>query len=227
MQCVILAAGKGARMGSLTDDCPKPMLPIRNKPKLAHTIENLPRSIAEVVVVIGYLGERIRSYFGDSYAGKSIRYVRQDVLNGTGGSLFLAKEMLGERFLVIMGDDLYLASDLERLLRHEVALLAIEVEDSTSFGVLVVDEDGRLSDVREKPHDGSIKIVNTGAYALVRDIIRYPLVPVSPTEYGLPQTILQMRDVFPITVEIAKAWLPIGSPEAYELAKRRIDEFIL
>jgi len=69
MQCVILVAGRGTRMGKLTDSCPKPMLPIKGKPKLVYTLENLPEEIDEVILVIGYLGEQIRNFFGDEYNG--------------------------------------------------------------------------------------------------------------------------------------------------------------
>lgn len=117
MQCVILAAGRGVRMGELTDRVPKPMLTIQGKPKLAHTIEQLPQEVSEVILVIGYLGDQIRSFFGEEYDGRKIRYVEQPEFNGTGGAVDLVKNMVNGKFLVVMGDDLYLKRDLEKLLQ--------------------------------------------------------------------------------------------------------------
>ena len=102
MKCIILAAGFGTRMGELTKKVPKPMLLIKNKPKLAWTIGMLPESIDEVILVVGYLKEKIIDYFGDFYGGKKIKYLEQKELNGSAGAIALAEKFIdeGERFLV-------------------------------------------------------------------------------------------------------------------------------
>src|SRR3989344_9593279 len=113
MQAVILAAGRGTRMGKLTEEIPKPMLPLLGKPLLEWKLAMLPRTIDEVVLVVGYLEHRIQEYFGKQWKGRTLRYVYQKSLNGTGGALALTKEIARDRFLVTMGDDLYHPQDLK------------------------------------------------------------------------------------------------------------------
>ena len=225
MQAVILAAGRGVRMGKLTEDTPKPMLLIQGIPKLVYTLRALPNEVTEVIFVVGYLGEQIREYFGDTFEGKKIRYAEQEELNGTGGAMHLVRNLVRGKFLVIMGDDLYLKEDLEKLIDHDFAVLACEMVDSSQFGVLQVDVNGGLVGILEKPHDPDMKLVNTGAYMLSESFFDYPLVPISETEYGLPQTLMSMRGEHETAVETTKTWFPIGNPEALDEAQKRIDEF--
>ena len=225
MQAVILAAGRGVRMGKLTEDTPKPMLLIQGIPKLVYTLRALPNEVTEVIFVVGYLGEQIREYFGDTFEGKKIRYAEQEELNGTGGAMHLVRNLVRGKFLVIMGDALYLKEDLEKLIDHDFAVLACEMVDSSQFGVLQVDVNGGLVGILEKPHDPDMKLVNTGAYMLSESFFDYPLVPISETEYGLPQTLMSMRGEHETAVETTKTWFPIGNPEALDEAQKRIDEF--
>lgn len=215
-------------MGSLCDDTPKPMLPLQGKPKLAYSIEALPDAITEVILMVGYLEEAIRDFFGSEYGGRKIRYVSHTEIDGTGKILHDAKDLLGERFLVTMGDDLYRKDDIELLLEQEVGVLAMAVEDAENMAVLETDADGNLERIVEAPHTSDSKMVNTAAYMLTKDYFDYPLVPKSPgsEEYGLPQTMVQMKDKHDIAVVRAHDWFPIGDPEALETAQRRIKDFL-
>ncbi len=212
-------------MGELTKDTPKPMLLIQGIPKLEYSVKALPDEVTEVIFIVGYLGNVIRSHFGGTFAGKKIQYVEQQELNGSGGAIHILKNKLEKNFLVINGDDLYLKEDLEKLMQHGLAVLACEMEDSSQFGVLETDADGKLVSIIEKPHDPELKLVNTGAYMLDENFFDYPLVSISETEYGLPQTLVQMNDKQDIVVEKTKTWFPIGNPEALAEAQERIDEF--
>jgi len=228
MQCVILAAGRGVRMGALTENCPKPMLPILGKPLLEWKLATLPEAVDEVIMTVGYLGEQIEAYFGNEWNGKKMHYVHHEKLDGTGGSIDLVYKtgLLSFPALVMMGDDLYLKEDLERLMKHDLAVLACEIKDSSQFGVLQTDEDGRLIKIMEKPHPIEYTLVNTGAYILNQHFFEYPLVPISEKEFGLPQTLVQMRDKYDIVVEKTKTWFPIGTPEALETAQTKIKKFL-
>lgn len=213
-------------MGELCDDTPKSMLLIRGKPKLAYTIEELPEAVTEVILIVGYLKEIIVDFFGEKYDGREIRYIVHEKIEGTGKVLHSAKEILKERFLVIMGDDLYCKEDLEKLLSCDLAVLAKDVVDSSKFGVLQTDANGNLEAILERPHSPEYTLVNAGAYMLTKEYFSYPLVAISKTEYGLPQTIMQMRYDYPIVVVAAKDWFPIGDPQAYAEAQSRIGDFI-
>lgn len=214
-------------MGELCDHCPKPMLPINGKPKLAYSIEMLPDEITEVVLMVGYFKEKILDFFGSEYAGRKIRYIVHDAIDGTGKILHDAKDMVGERFLVTMGDDLYRTEDLQKMLLCDLGVLAIELPDANRYAVLETDASGNLESIVEAPHTSPSKLVNTGAYMLTREYFSYPLVPKASgsSEYGLPQTLMQMRDRFAISVVQAKDWFPIGTPEEFQSAQKRIFDF--
>ena len=126
MQAVILAAGRGTRMNELTTAVPKPMLDVAGKPLLEYKLDALPDFVEEVVLIIGYKGDVIQAHFGDLYNGKRILYVEQETMNGTAGALWCAKDLFHERFLVMMGDDIYMKEDVDRCL-----------EDSESWKLLV------------------------------------------------------------------------------------------
>jgi NDP-sugar pyrophosphorylase family protein len=226
MQVVILAAGNGKRMGKLTKSVPKPMLKIKGKPILEHKINSLPKEIKEVVLVIGYRGEQIINYFKKEFAGKKIKYFFQKKLNGTGGALHLVKSVLGDRFMVINGDDLYLKKDLRKLLKHELGILAREISNSGQSGGLKTDRRGNLVEVIEKDKSSKNKLVNTGAYVLNKEFFNYDPVPIGNGEFGLPQTLAKMSDKHKIKVEKATLWHSIGFPEDLEEAEKIIHKFL-
>ena len=89
MQAVILAGGLGTRLGALTRDVPKPMMPVAGKPYLEHQLRWLSKQgITKILLLTGYLGEQIQTYFGNGSAwGLEIRYSREQTPMGTGGGL--------------------------------------------------------------------------------------------------------------------------------------------
>ncbi|MEA3248986.1 MAG: sugar phosphate nucleotidyltransferase [Patescibacteria group bacterium] len=211
-QAVIMAAGLGSRLRPLTDGTPKPMIPVGGHPILEWSFEALPACIEEVVLVVNYFKDQIESHFGDEWGGRKIRYVLQEELKGTGHSVHIAADALDETFMVLNGDDLYLPEDLERLTRHELAILGKRVTDKGRFGFLTVD-DGYLTGVSEDG-SGNGDIINIGAYMLDRRFFDYELVPIKDgKEFGLPQTVAVMAKDRKVAVTVATAWMPIGFPE--------------
>ncbi len=200
-------------MGELTNEVPKPMVRVLGKPLLEYHLEFLPDEIDEIIFIIGYLGEQIRDYFGDEWQGRRVRYVAQTELNGTAGATHLVRDMVQGRFLVTMGDDLYVKEDLERLTRESLGILALRVEDAGAFGLLTRDDSGNLVGVVERPHGFMSGLVNVGAYVLNEQFFTYDLVSISETEYGLPQTLAVMAVDTPVKVVEAGGWCPVGKPE--------------
>lgn len=225
MQAVILAAGKGTRMRPLTYDIPKPMLPIKGRPVLEYTLSFLPEEIDEVIFVINYLGKHIKKHFGEEWKGRKIKYAFQKELNGTGGALHTCKNMVKEKFLVVMGDDLYYKKDLEKMLGEDLAILAQEVDDPSRFGVLKTDEKGKLIEIVEKPKMEGTGLVSTNAFILNKKFFDYSLVSVSDTEYGLPQTLAVMAKDYPVKVMRTTHWMAVGRPEDLEKAQTEIEKF--
>lgn len=226
MQVVILAAGRGKRMQELTDEIPKPMLKLKGKPILEHKINMLPKEIDEIIFVVGYCGDYIIRYFKHYFAGRRIIYVYQHNINGTGGALHLARSVLKERFMVMMGDDLYHKKDLRKLLRHNLAILGREVEDTSLFGIIKTNKAGNMVDVIEKPKKSKDKLANTGVYMLNKKFFDYDLVSIGGGEFGLPQTFAKMAKKYAIKVEKADIWCPIGTPKDIGMAEKTLNKFI-
>lgn len=105
MKVVIMAGGKGTRIASVRSDVPKPMINICDKPILEHQIDNLKAcGLTDIILVIGYLGDKIKEYFGDgSKFGVNIEYFVEDHPLGTAGALFKMPQ-LTEDFLLLCGD---------------------------------------------------------------------------------------------------------------------------
>lgn len=230
MQAVILAAGKGTRMQPLTYDMPKAMLPVKGKPVLEYVLDFLPEEIDEVIIVINHLGDQIKSYFGDEWKGRKIKYVVQEKLNGTGGAVYACKDLITGKFMVVMGDDLYhRKSILKNMLAYDLAVLSYEVEDPSRFGVLKTDENGNLVEIIEEPHVIKEKsLIGTNTFVLNKEFFKYKLVPkkIGDVEFGLPQTLASMAKDYPVKILTTDRWITIGYPEDIPKAEEALDRFI-
>lgn len=215
MQAVILAAGKGLRLRPFTETHPKPLIPVAGKPLLDYTLETLPNSITEIIIIVGYLGEQIIAHLGDAWKGIPITYVNQPELSGTGNALLMAKHLLHDKFLVVNGDDLYSKKDLAILLEHRFTMLSWQSTTPNSFG-LDVSPDDRLLGFR----DGS-NLINCGAYALTPTFFNEPLAEIilnGKIEYSLPHTLVVIADKTDVMAVEATHWFPVGTPLQLEFA---------
>jgi len=157
-KAVILAAGKGTRMGELTRELPKPMLDVDAKPVLEHIVEGLRDvvGITHFFIVTGWRGEVIRQHFGDgSRWNVGITYGEQTVQDGTGRAAEPAKAWVGaDDFLLAYGDillrpptDYALLADAFR----ESGVIAVkDGEDLSKGGAVVLDSAGFMIDLVEK-----------------------------------------------------------------------------
>ncbi|MBQ7655369.1 MAG: HAD-IIIA family hydrolase [Clostridia bacterium] len=153
MQAVIMAGGKGTRLRAITnDEIPKPMAPVAGKPILEWQIGQLrEQGVTDIVLIIGYLGEKIRAYFQNGAAfGVSIRYIEETTPLGTAGALSMLPPLLkGQEFFLVFGDVLF-DIDLERMSRfHEsrgafATLFAHPNAHPFDSDLLVCDADGRV-----------------------------------------------------------------------------------
>lgn len=166
MKAVLFAAGKSTRTYPLTLTRPKPLLPIANKPIVKHQIEALPPSVDEVILVVGYRHEMIRESLGESYDGRKIRYVNQEEQRGTGHALLQCESVIDEPFMAFNGDDLYHPTDIAALAGLEQGALCKTVPDPSRFGVFVLNDDGAVAQVIEKPVEPVSDLANIGAYKL-------------------------------------------------------------
>jgi bifunctional UDP-N-acetylglucosamine pyrophosphorylase/glucosamine-1-phosphate N-acetyltransferase len=221
MQAVILAAGRGTRMNHLTNGTPKPMIKIGGKNLIEWKIERLPKEIEEVIIVIGYLGDQIKNYFGTNFAGKKITYVEQGDLYGTGSALFKTKDLLKGKFIVMMGDDIYGENDIKNSLSNGWSILTEKVKTPKKGAKIIINpEDKTIKDILEKEDLKVGDLNNAGMYVLGKEIFDYPLVPIGNGEFGLPQTIVKALKDFPIKIVEETGWIQVTSPEDVEKADK-------
>ena len=182
VKAVILAAGKGTRMGELTSDVPKPMLRVHGKPILQHIIEGIATAgLRDLFIVTGHKAETIESFFGDgSQLGLRIAYGRQLVQDGTGKAPEVAKEFVGtDDFLLTYGDILVKPETYPQMVARfgedEFSGLVTVTgsQDVTKGGINLFDAHFCLTRVVEKPspaqldelrRDGSLQPGDTAWY---------------------------------------------------------------
>jgi mannose-1-phosphate guanylyltransferase/phosphomannomutase len=177
------------------------MVPIVNKPCMAHILDLLKRhGITEVVVTVQYQADVIQDYFDDGQLlGVDICYSVEDVPLGTAGSVKKAQEHLDETFIVISGDavtdfDLQRIIEFHRQKGAQVTLTLYRVPNPLEYGVIITDEEGRIQQFLEKPSWGEVisDTVNTGIYVLEPQVLDYFEKDVS-FDFS--------RDLFPIVLE--------------------------
>jgi mannose-1-phosphate guanylyltransferase len=174
---MVLAAGLGTRLRPLTFELPKPMVPLLDRPAMAHTIDLLHHhGIDRIVANLHYFPDTIRDYFGDE-----LTYVQEEELLGTAGGVRNAKDFFGdEPFLVLSGDALT-DLDVQKLVdRHEtaggVATLCVKrVKETSEYGVVLTDSDGRITGFQEKPDpdEALSDLANCGMYLFSPEIFDY------------------------------------------------------
>lgn len=220
MQAVILAAGRGTRMGALTESVPKPMLMVAGKSLIAHKLDALPDEVDEVIFIVGYLGQVIRDTFGSEYNSRRITYVEQEELNGTMGAVALAKPFITGRFIVMMGDDLYGEEEIRTACGTSDWVVVVEKTKSmASGGKVSVDENDIVVRIEEGNHHGTAGLMNTNLFVLDERIFGYPMVAIRTangnTEYGLPQTVVGVAQDAGILLHAVYAtkWIQVTAPE--------------
>ncbi len=222
MQAIILCAGRGTRMAPLTDTIPKPMLSVLDKNLIEWKLHSLPKEVNHIILIIGYLGEKVRNYFGNSWNGVPITYLEQQELNGTGGAVLLAKDIVIKKALILMGDDIYDPSDLQKLSEHDFALLVCdEGEEGLKRKGQIIEENGLLVGINEGTiqSDKKSSLINTGACVISKDYFSYPPIKFSETEYGLPHTLVSISNDIPVKVLPTSFWIQITTPECITKAE--------
>jgi bifunctional UDP-N-acetylglucosamine pyrophosphorylase/glucosamine-1-phosphate N-acetyltransferase len=185
MQAIVLAAGRGERLRPLTETRPKVMLPVANKPIIAHVVEKLREAgIDEIALVVGYEKETIKRYFKDS-----VSYCYQKSAIGTGNAVYVARNFVSDdRFLVINGDLFFTSSLKDFVKSKELSIASYRVQDTSPFGKLKI-EGGDIVKLEEKvPGYG---FINAGIYLFdtrIFDALK-EIVPSPRGEYELTDAI--------------------------------------
>ncbi|MGO4476622.1 sugar phosphate nucleotidyltransferase [Massilia sp. 2TAF26] len=239
MKAMILAAGKGTRVRPLTYDLPKPMIPVLGKPVMAYLIEHLRKhGVSEIMVNVSHLHEKIEEYFGEGeqfgvQIGYSFEgYTKEDgevvaVPIGSAGGMKKIQEFGGffdDTTIVLCGDALIDLDLKAALLEHRrkgamATVITKEVpwDRVSSYGVVVTDQNGRITQFQEKPkqEEALSNFISTGIYIFEPEVI--DLIP-SGVEFDIGS------QLFPLLAEKGMPfyaqgrpfnWLDIGSVSDY------------
>ncbi len=233
MRAVVMAGGEGTRLRPLTSNQPKPMVPICGKPCIEHIVELVHRyGIDDVVVTLAFMPQVIRGYLGDgSSLGVRIEYAVEEHPLGTAGSVRNAIHLLDETFVVISGDALcdFDLSEIVAFHRASGALATLalkSVDNPLEFGVVIVDEDGRIERFLEKPSWGQVfsDTINTGVYVLEPELLeRIPEgEPYDFSKQLFPELLAEGAPLYGFVVPEHRYWQDIGTIEQFRQANQDV-----
>ena len=219
----ILAGGRGARLRPLTDETPKPLLPVGGKPLLFHILEDLAANgVSRAVVLTGYRGEMIEEALSKTALPLEVTTVCEEMSLGSAGAVRAALRYAGERCFVICGD-IYGRRDYRGFLKNhlqnraDASILLTKVDDPLEYGLARCDKEGRVLEFLEKPSWSRVFTdrANAGVYLLERSVLE------SIKEGGacdfskdvFPELLLHDRRIF--GYEDGLFWCDVGTPAAY------------
>ncbi|MEF3306727.1 NDP-sugar synthase [Paenibacillus sp. GYB003] len=224
MNALLLAGGLGTRLRPLTEQLPKPMALVANRPWLEHLIVQLKdQGIRNFVIALKHYPDQIRNYFGSGEKlGVSIRYAVEETLLGTAGAIKNAERYLDERFIVVNADIVH-AIDLLPLLEFHnghggaVTIGLTEVDDPSHYGVVEQDKYGRILRFVEKPRIGEAPSnrINAGIYVMDKSVLS--CIPAN-------REVSIERETFPLLIEkqvgvygktVSGYWMDMGTNERY------------
>ncbi len=222
MNVIIPLAGFGTRLRPQTYTKPKPLISVAGKPVLGHILDKLEElNVEEIVFIVGYLGDQVQSFVDECYNFKT-RYVEQKELLGQAHAIYLAKDLLEGPTIILFVDTLFEA-DIKRLENEtsDGVIYVKEVEDPRRFGVTLVNEEGTITRLIEKPSSMDDNLAVIGLYYVkeiqrLMDAIKVLMDKNIQTkgEFYLADALQLMIDdgaVFkPAQVEV---WLDCGKPE--------------
>src|SRR6202044_2418048 len=220
-----MAGGEGTRLRPMTATQPKPLLPVVNQPIMEHVLRLLKRhGFCGTAGTVQFLASLVRNYFGDGQeVGMSLQYATEDMPLGTAGSVKNAEDALRDGpFLVISGDALTDIDLSEMVQAHKengalVTVALTRVPNPLEFGIIIVDDDGRIQRFLEKPTWGQVfsDTVNTGIYVMEPEVL---------AEVPVGEVADWSGDIFPRLLErgaplygwVADGyWEDVGTHESY------------
>jgi UDP-N-acetylglucosamine diphosphorylase / glucose-1-phosphate thymidylyltransferase / UDP-N-acetylgalactosamine diphosphorylase / glucosamine-1-phosphate N-acetyltransferase / galactosamine-1-phosphate N-acetyltransferase len=223
---VLLAAGRGTRMRELTNELPKPMVEVRGKPVLQHTVEGLRAAgVRDFLIIVGYRADSVQNFFGDGARYNiQIQYATQVVQDGTGRVVDLARNFVEDLpFILSYGDILVDPENYRRVIDLsddvEAIITVKRGEDVTKGGAVFLNEQMQLVDLHEKskPGQATSQWYNAGLYAFRSSIFDFTAkLKLSPRgEYELTDAVraLAQSGKKVKALELSGEWADVRDPE--------------
>lgn len=234
MKAMILAAGEGTRLKSLTLTVPKVLLPIGGVPLIGYTLSWLrSHGISEVAINLCHRGDKIKNFLGGgSRLGIKIAYSPEETLLGTAGGVKRMEHFFNDTFVVVYGDILT-DFDLRDMIRfHQgektmATLALLEVPNPWEIGIVEINEGGRILSFVEKPPRGSEtgNLGSGGVYVLGKEILNYiPDKGYSDFAYDIfPKLIELGLPVYGYVLKPEDYLIDIGTIEKYRKANEDVE----
>jgi bifunctional UDP-N-acetylglucosamine pyrophosphorylase/glucosamine-1-phosphate N-acetyltransferase len=224
-KAIILCAGRSTRTYPLTVNRPKALLMVGGKTIIEHILDSVSGIAGEAILVVGFGKNQIISKLGDRYGNIAIKYIEQGEALGTGDALLKAESLIDkdERFMVMMGDNIYPRAAVEECWSYGISMLGQKVFNPSEFGVLETDG-GFLTKITEKPDEATSNMANTGFY-VINDRIFETLKTIAKSprgEYELTDAVNAISKSMRIRCFYTKDWLPIVYPWDMLSANRQI-----
>lgn len=219
----VLCGGLGTRLRAAVADRPKALAVVAGRPFLAWLLDLLAlQGFHRVVLCTGYQAEQIKAEFGENYKSLQLHYSPEPSLVGTGGAVRHALPLLRSPDVLLINGDSYCGVDLKRFCRDHkdawaaASMVLTHVADSTRFGTVQLNEQGRVSAFREKSSSAGPGWINAGIYLANRALIE-----------AIPSNVVCSleREIFPLWIERGLRgvksegpFIDIGTPESYAKA---------
>jgi len=230
-RALIMAGGEGRRLRPLTNNTPKPLLVVGNKPVLATIIDHLKQSgIDKIYISVAYLAEKIKEYCGDgSRFGVSIEYIHEESKLGTAGCLALVKDKVDAPLIVVNGDVMTQVS-FEALLEYHqkeqnsITMAVRKYDIEIPFGVARLNGKHLVHGVEEKPTQSFF--INSGVYVF------------DPEVFGLINSVrrIDMPDLINAAIAeqyrvggfpIREYWVDIGNSHNFRNAQADYNKYFI
>lgn len=229
-EAIILAGGFGTRLQKIVQEVPKPMAPIGEIPFLSFLLNELIQYQYEhIVLSIGYLGHKIKEFYGNRYQSLSISYASEEKPLGTGGAIAYALSFCSEEKVTVMNGDTFFSIDLhafENAFRKEKTKLTValrKVNDISRYGSVLFDEKGKITGFTEKNQLSGCGFINGGIYRLNRDFfLKHDFPEVFSFEKDFMEQYAGKEDFYAYPCE--NYFIDIGIPEDYERAQKELPE---
>jgi len=224
MKAIILAAGLGKRLATITVEKPKVLVKIGQKTMIEHNIDKLRRlGINQIAMVVGYKGEMVKEVLSDT-----VTYYGQKEQLGTAHAFLCAKDFIDEPFFLGLNGDIFFTDPLTDFIRLKPPAIAVyHIADPRRYGKFEI-KSGKLISVREKPAESTPGFINAGVYMFPKEIFKWvEKTPLSPRrEYEITDTIqMTINEGWHFTAyELKGFWTDITYVSDIEEAQRNVSK---
>ena len=227
-EAIVLAGGFGTRLREVLPDLPKPMAPVAGRPFLEILLTSLAdKGFSRVVLSLGYMADKIITYFGNSFTGLDLIYVVEDEPLGTGGAVRLALSQCLQDHIYILNGDTFLDLEVDAVEAKWAEnsfpmIVARQVPDTARYGRLLIESE-RAIGFTEKGILGP-GLINAGCYILGNSQLN---------DFALNQPFSLETDFFVQAVKLNRIdvfvtkgyFIDIGIPEDYQRAQKDLANY--